>query len=55
MRQAGAKPFLWRAQESGFDSGDPSLSSPLESVRLWELKELNQCPAPFFFFFFKLD
>ena len=49
--EAGAQPFWGRALGPGFDSDTlPPSHPPLESVRLWELRELNPCPAQSFFF-----
>ena len=49
--EAGAQPFRGRALGPGFDSDTlPPSHPPLESVRLWELRELNPCPAQSFFF-----
>lgn len=50
--KASAKAFFVESTGSGFDSETLRLCQPpLESIRLGELKELNQCPAQSFFFF----
>lgn len=50
VSEAGAQPFRGRAPGPGFDSDTlPPSHPPLESVRLWELRELNPCPAQSFF------